>query len=89
MLPCCSLSFRVSRSRVLQLQAAVDSEKARLAGVRVREDSGLAAEAAAISGQAVPGAATLEELLRRPHVHFRCARPLLALKWGARFWVVS
>lgn len=55
------------------LQAAVDAEKERLAAVRVREDSELALQAAAISGQQVPATATLEELLRRPHVHYRHA----------------
>ncbi len=54
-------------------QAAVQQEKQRLASVRVKEDSPLAAEVASISGQQVPGAATLEELLRRPHVHYRYA----------------
>ncbi|CAL8463849.1 g3383 [Coccomyxa elongata] len=52
-------------------QAAIDAEKERLASVRVREDSALAQEAAHISGQQVPGIASLEELLRRPHVHYR------------------
>ena len=37
----------------------------------MKEDSALAAEVASISGQQVPAAATLEELLRRPHVHYR------------------
>ena len=42
--------------------------------VRVRGDDALAAEVAAISEQQVPAAgATLEELLRRPHVHYGCA----------------
>lgn len=52
-------------------QAAIKEEKARLSSVRVREDSPLAQEAAVISGQQAAGAATLEELLRRPHVHYR------------------
>ncbi len=52
-------------------QARIAEEKQRLAAVRVREDSDLARAAGAISGQAVPAAATLEELLRRPHVHHR------------------
>ena len=45
--------------------------------MRVKEGCALAAEVASISGQQVPGAATLEELLRRPHVHYRwvAARP--------------
>jgi hypothetical protein len=52
-------------------QPRISEEKQRLAAVRVREDSDLARAAGAISGQAVPAAATLEELLRRPHVHHR------------------
>ena len=52
-------------------QIAIQQEKTRLATVRVKEDSELAAEVASISGQQVPAAATLEELLRRPHVHYR------------------
>ena len=51
-------------------QAAIDVEKERLAAVRVREDSSLAQEAAEKSGQQVPSIASLEELLRRPHVHY-------------------
>jgi len=57
----------------LLVQGAVQKEKVRLASVRVKEDSALAAEVASVSGQQVPGAATLEELLRRPHVHYRQA----------------
>lgn len=41
--------------------------------MRVKEGCALAAEVASVSGQQVPGAATLEELIRRPHVHYRCA----------------
>ena len=52
-------------------QARVDDEKRRLASVRVREVSELAVAAGVISGQAVSAASTLEELLRRPHVHYR------------------
>ena len=53
------------------MQSAVHKERERLVSVRVKEDCALAAEVASISGQQVPGAATLEELLRRPHVHYR------------------
>ena len=52
-------------------QTAIQQERTRLSSVRVKEDSELAAEVASISGQQVPAAATLEELLRRPHVHYR------------------
>ena len=54
-------------------QSAIHQERERLLSVRVKEDSALAAEVASISGQQVPAAATLEELLRRPHVHYRSA----------------
>jgi hypothetical protein len=47
-------------------------EKARLAATKVPETSELAAAAAAVSGQALPRAASLQELLRRPHVHHTC-----------------
>ncbi|KXZ56465.1 hypothetical protein GPECTOR_1g416 [Gonium pectorale] len=52
-------------------QDRIQAEKARLAATRVRPDSPVAAAAAAASGHAVPGSPTLEELLRRPHVHYR------------------
>ena len=55
------------------VQSAIQQEKTRLSSVRVKEDSALAAEVASISGQQLPAAATLEELLRRPHVHYRSA----------------
>jgi tRNA U34 5-carboxymethylaminomethyl modifying enzyme MnmG/GidA len=58
-------------------QAAIDVEMERLRSVRVRGDSSLAQEAASISGQQVPQAVTLEELLRRPHVHYRSLRHTL------------
>ena len=61
----------ISSLGVLVKQAAINAEKERLASVRVREDSALAQEAALISGQQAPGIASLEELLRRPHVHYR------------------
>lgn len=64
-------SVGVPQFGLLVSQAAINAEKERLAGVRVREDSTLAQEAAQISGQQVPGIASLEELLRRPHVHYR------------------
>ena len=52
----------------------MDAEKERLAAVRVRGNDAFAAEVASISEQQVPEAgATLEELLRRPHVHYGCA----------------
>lgn len=46
------------------------AEEARLGSIRVGPDAPLALAAAETSGQAVPGLATLAELLRRPHVHY-------------------
>ena len=51
-------------------QARIDAEKARLATTRIAEGSPVALAAAEVSGQAVVRAPTLEELLRRPHVHY-------------------
>jgi tRNA uridine 5-carboxymethylaminomethyl modification enzyme len=65
-------------------QARIEAEKKRLAATRVAEGSPVALAAAAASGQAVPRACTLEELLRRPHVHY----PLLA-RHGAAAAVVG
>lgn len=52
-----------------QKQARIEAEKARLAATRISEASPLAAAVAEASGQAVQRAVTLEELLRRPHIH--------------------
>ncbi|GLC35998.1 hypothetical protein PLESTB_000527700 [Pleodorina starrii] len=52
-------------------QARIEAEKSRLAAVRVRGGTPVALAAAEASGHAVPGSLTLEELLRRPHVHYR------------------
>lgn len=51
-------------------QARIQAETRRLAAVRVQPHHPLALDAAACSGQNVPGLASLEELLRRPHVHY-------------------
>ncbi|KAK9817642.1 hypothetical protein WJX72_000050 [[Myrmecia] bisecta] len=51
-------------------QQKITDEKLRLGTTRVREDSAVAQAFAAASGQKVPAAVTLEELLRRPHVHY-------------------
>lgn len=59
------------RLKLLGAQARIDAEKERLAKTRVRDDSPVARAAEAVSGQGVPELATLEELLRRPHVHYR------------------
>lgn len=53
------------------VQARVDAEKARLAATRVSETSELAVAAAAVSGQQLQRSITLQELLRRPHIHHR------------------
>lgn len=47
-------------------------EHKRLARVRVPEGSPIANEASQVNGHAIVRATTLEELLRRPHVHYRC-----------------
>eukprot|EP00878_Enallax_costatus_P025461 GHUV01027239.1.p1 GENE.GHUV01027239.1~~GHUV01027239.1.p1 ORF type:complete len:246 (+),score=74.67 GHUV01027239.1:995-1732(+) len=52
-----------------QKQARIAAEKARLASSRVPENSELAAAVSAISGQALQRSQTLEEILRRPHIH--------------------
>ncbi|GIL99010.1 hypothetical protein Vretimale_4303, partial [Volvox reticuliferus] len=51
-------------------QARIEAEKSRLATCRIRADSDAARDAAELSGHAVPASLTLEELLRRPHVHY-------------------
>jgi len=51
--------------------ARIGAERERLAGTRVGLDSEVAQEAARLSGQGTSSnAPTLEELLRRPHVHY-------------------
>jgi hypothetical protein len=52
------------------LQARIEAESARLSSVRVPESAPVCAEAATLSSQPVIRATTLEELLRRPHVHY-------------------
>jgi hypothetical protein len=52
-------------------QGRINAEKARLASTRVAETTPLAAAAAAVGGQALQRAITLQELLRRPHIHHR------------------
>ncbi|KAL4435596.1 hypothetical protein ABPG77_002559 [Micractinium sp. CCAP 211/92] len=51
-------------------QARIDAERARLEAVRLSPGHALAQAAEAVSGQKVPGLATLADLLRRPHVHY-------------------
>lgn len=63
------------------VQERITSEKQRLASVRVRETSDVARAAEALSGQAVSAAPTLEELLRRPHVHYRRVFWRMQGKW--------
>lgn len=52
-----------------QKQARISAEKARLASSRVPETGELAAAISAVSGQALQRSQTLEEVLRRPHIH--------------------
>ncbi|PRW33833.1 tRNA uridine(34) 5-carboxymethylaminomethyl synthesis enzyme isoform A [Chlorella sorokiniana] len=51
-------------------QERIDAERARLEAIRVQPDHPLAVAAEAVSGQKVPAAASLADLLRRPHVHY-------------------
>ncbi|KAL4425221.1 hypothetical protein ABPG75_009237 [Micractinium tetrahymenae] len=51
-------------------QARIDAERARLEALRLSPDHPLAQAAEAVSGQKMPGLATLADLLRRPHVHY-------------------
>ncbi|KAI7843457.1 hypothetical protein COHA_002934 [Chlorella ohadii] len=51
-------------------QARIDAERARLEAVRVPPNHPLAEAVEAVSGQKVPAAASLADLLRRPHVHY-------------------
>jgi hypothetical protein len=55
----------------LRLQARIEAEASRLAATRVPETHPAAEAAVKLSGQPVVRASTLEELLRRPHVHYR------------------
>ena len=48
----------------------MQAETRRLAAIRVQPTHPLAVDAAAQSGQNVPSNVTLEDLLRRPHVHY-------------------
>lgn len=67
------------------MQDRIDAEISRLNSVRLQPDHPLALAAAELSGQKVPAALSLADLLRRPHVHYelleahgmgapRCAR---------------
>lgn len=56
------------------VQARIDAEKVRLAGTRLPETNPLAAAAAAVGGQKVMRSITLQELLKRPHIHYKCVR---------------
>jgi len=55
----------------LPLQARIAAEQERLARVRVAEGSPVALQAEVLGNQKVTRPITLEELLRRPHVHYR------------------
>ena len=48
----------------------IAGERGRLAGHRVLDDHALAAATVEASGQNVGRSSTLEELLRRPHIHY-------------------
>lgn len=56
----------------LLLQERIEAEKQRLASFRVQPDTPVAQAAATVSGQPVTGVISLEDILRRPHVHYPC-----------------
>ena len=51
----------------------IANERARLAATRVRPGDAAALAVEAVYGQPVHGGTSLEELLRRPHVHYQYA----------------
>jgi tRNA uridine 5-carboxymethylaminomethyl modification enzyme len=51
-------------------QARIQAEAARLSSVRVSESAPISMEVAQLSGQAGMKSSTLQELLRRPHIHY-------------------
>jgi tRNA uridine 5-carboxymethylaminomethyl modification enzyme len=55
------------------MQARIEAEQQRLSVLRVPETSPVAQQAEALGNQKVARSITLEELLRRPHIHYRCA----------------
>ena len=54
-------------------QVRIASERARLAATRVRPGDAAALAVEAVYGQPVHAGTSLEELLRRPHVHYQYA----------------
>lgn len=74
-----ALAFKVILEAVINpcAQARIDSENSRLTTTRVAPTSAVALAAAEASGQRVPQHTTLDDLLRRPHVHYECAAPSL------------
>jgi tRNA U34 5-carboxymethylaminomethyl modifying enzyme MnmG/GidA len=54
------------------LQERLSKEKERLANTRVQPSSTVALETALLSKQPVSNVISLEEILRRPHVHYPC-----------------
>lgn len=57
-------SFQARRARIA-------AESVRLASKRVSKDSDVAVAVSTISGQPITSSITLQELLRRPHLHYR------------------
>jgi hypothetical protein len=58
------------QSRVVRSQDRIAVEKQRLASVRLPPADPLVLAASVTSGQPVTGVISLEEVLRRPHVHY-------------------
>ena len=61
------------------LQVQVAAEQVRLANARVQPDCALALEANQISQQHMSTASSLADILRRPHIHYRCLCPLFTV----------
>ena len=74
--PPATLHSNKNRRRRCLPQARIDAEKQRLETTRVAPDSAVALAAAEASGQRVPQHTTLDDLLRRPHVHYQCVHDL-------------
>ena len=54
----------------MRVQERIEEERRRLGSTRVQADAAVAVAAAALSGQPVTNVISLEDLLRRPHVHY-------------------
>lgn len=64
------LVFFSLKSTSVVFQERIQAEKQRLASIRLQPTEPLAQAAAAASGQPVKDVISLEDILRRPHVHY-------------------